>query len=187
MLLTGTKYRFIRARSFENELSNSQRRSHKMDMNNIDAIIKRYDNAPAALLAIMQDVQDAERYLPPEAMKRIAQQLEIPITRVYQMATFFESFHLEPRGKHVCTVCMGTACHVRGAQRLVEQLERDLDIPSGSTAKDLSFTIEEVNCVGACALGPLVIIDDEYHGTMTSGSLQKVIKKMKKADAKGGE
>jgi NADH-quinone oxidoreductase subunit E len=153
-----------------------------MDITNIDAIIDRYDSAPSALLAIMQDVQDAERYLPKEAMTRIAEKLEIPIARVYQMATFFESFHLEPRGKHVCTVCMGTACHVRGAQRLVEQLERDFDIPSGGTTKDMMFTIEEVNCVGACALGPLVIINGDYHGNMTSGSLQKVIKKIKKAE-----
>ncbi len=157
-----------------------------MDMTNIDAIITRYDKAPSALLAIMQDVQDEERYLPKEAMDRIASALQIPITRVYQMATFFESFHLEPRGKHVCTVCMGTACHVRGAQRLVEQLERDLEIDAGQTTEDLMFTIEEVNCVGACALGPLVIINGEYHGNMTSGSLQKVVKKIKKAEEKGG-
>ncbi len=137
-------------------------------MTNIDAIIGRYDKAPSALLAIMQDVQDEERYLPREAMDRISEKLDIPIARVYQMATFFESFHLKPRGKHICTVCMGTACHVRGALRLVEQLERDLEIPSGSTTEDMSFTIEEVNCVGACALGPLVIIDGEYHGTMTN-------------------
>ena len=156
-----------------------------MDMTNIDAIIDRYDGAQSALLAIMQDVQDAERYLPKEAMNRIAEKLTLPIARVYQMATFFESFHLEPRGKHVCTVCMGTACHVRGAQRLVEQLERDLEVPSGNTTKDMMFTIEEVNCVGACALGPLVIINGDYHGNMTSGSLQKVIKKIKKEEAKG--
>ena len=156
-----------------------------MNMSNLDAIIDRYDKAPSALLAIMQDVQDEERYLPKEAMNRISEALKIPISRVYQMATFFESFHLEPRGKHVCTVCMGTACHVRGAQRLVEQLERDLDIPSGSTTRDMMFTIEEVNCVGACALGPLVIVNGEYYGNMTSGSLQKVIKKIKKAEEKG--
>jgi NADH-quinone oxidoreductase subunit E len=158
-----------------------------MDMTNIDAIIDRYDKAPAALLAIMQDVQDSERYLPQEAMQRISAALQVPVTRVYQMATFFESFHLAPRGKHVCTVCMGTACHVRGAQRLVEQLERDLDIPSGNTTKDLMFTIEEVNCVGACALGPLVIINSEYHGNMTSGSLQRVVKRIKKKEAKAAE
>jgi len=156
-----------------------------MDMTNIDAIIDRYDSSPSALLAIMQDVQDSERYLPKEAMNRIAEKLAVSISRVYQMATFFESFHLEPRGKHVCTVCMGTACHVRGAQRLVEQLERDLDIPAGGTTEDMLFTIEEVNCVGACALGPLVIINGEYHGNMTSGGLQKVVKKLKKAEQEG--
>ena len=155
-----------------------------MEMSSIDTIIERYEKAPSALLAIMQDVQDQERYLPREAMDRIAELLEVPVARVYQMATFFESFHLEPRGKHICTVCMGTACHVRGALRLVEELERDLDIPSGQTTEDLLFTIEEVNCVGACALGPLVIIDGEYHGTMTSDRVGKVVKKMRKAEAK---
>ncbi len=158
-----------------------------MEMNNVDAIIDRYDAAQSSLLAIMQDVQDEARYLPREAMERVAERLAVPIARVYQMATFFESFHLEPRGKHICTVCMGTACHVRGATRLVEQLERDFDVPSGGTTQDMLFTIEEVNCVGACALGPLVIIDDKYHGNMTSGSLQKVVKKMRKAETKGGE
>lgn len=157
-----------------------------METSNIDAIIERYGSEPSSLLAIMQDVQDEERYLPREAMDRIAEQLSIPIARVYQMATFFESFHLEPRGKHICTVCMGTACHVRGAQRLVEQLERDLEVKSGGTTGDMMFTIEEVNCVGACALGPLVIVDGEYHGNMTSGGLQKVVKRMRKAEAKGG-
>jgi len=157
-----------------------------MNLTNIDAIIERYDRAPSALLAIMQDVQDEERYLPKEAMNRIADQLSIPISRVYQMATFFESFHLEPRGKYVCTVCMGTACHVRGAQRLVEQLERDLDVAAGGTTQDMMFTIEEVNCVGACALGPLVIINGDYHGNMTSSGLQKVVKQIKKTEEKGG-
>jgi NADH-quinone oxidoreductase subunit E len=159
-----------------------------MEISKVDAIIDNYGAAESSLLAIMQDVQDAARYLPREAMNRIAERLSLPITRVYQMATFFESFHLEPRGKHICTVCMGTACHVRGSKRLVEQLERDLDIPSGATTKDLKFTIEEVNCVGACALGPLVIIDGDYHGSMTSGNLTKVVKKMQKAEkAEGGE
>ncbi|MCP4601810.1 MAG: NAD(P)H-dependent oxidoreductase subunit E [Proteobacteria bacterium] len=156
-----------------------------MDLTRVDAIIDNYENNATSLLAILQDVQDKENYLPREAMERIAQRLEVPIARVYQMATFFESFHLEPRGKHICTVCMGTACHVRGATRLVEQLERDLEISSGSTTEDLLFTIEEVNCVGACALGPLVIIDGGYHGNMTSGSLQKIVKKVKKTEIKG--
>ena len=156
-----------------------------MNLSNIDAIIDRHQCDKSALLAIMQDVQDEERYLPKEAMNRIAEKLSLPISRVYQMATFFESFHLEPRGKYVCTVCMGTACHVRGAQRLVEQLERDLEVPSGGTTGDMMFTIEEVNCVGACALGPLVIVNGDYHGNMTTGGLQKLVKQLKKGDGKG--
>jgi NADH-quinone oxidoreductase subunit E len=157
-----------------------------MELKNVDTIIEANGADASSLLAIMQDVQDEARYLPREAMTRISERLSIPIAQVYRMATFFESFHLEPRGKHICTVCMGTACHVRGASRLVEQLERDLDIPSGGTTSDLMFTIEEVNCVGACALGPLVIVDGDYKGNMTSGRLQKVVKRMKKAEAKGG-
>jgi NADH-quinone oxidoreductase subunit E len=157
-----------------------------MELKNVDTIINANGADASSLLAIMQDVQDEARYLPREAMTRISERLSIPIAQVYRMATFFESFHLEPRGKHICTVCMGTACHVRGASRLVEQLERDLDIPSGGTTSDLMFTIEEVNCVGACALGPLVIVDGDYKGNMTSGRLQKVVKRMKKAEAKGG-
>ncbi len=157
------------------------------DLTRVDAVIENYNADAASLLAILQDVQDSENYLPREAMERVAERLEVPIARVYRMATFFESFHLEPRGKHICTVCMGTACHVRGATRLVEQLERDFEVPSGGTTQDMLFTIEEVNCVGACALGPLVIIDDKYHGNMTAGSLQKVVKKMRKAETKGGE
>jgi NADH-quinone oxidoreductase subunit E len=158
-----------------------------MEIEKVDEIIDAYQSDAASLLAIMQDVQDVARYLPREAMERIAARLEIEMTDVYRMATFYESFHLEPRGEHICTVCMGTACHVRGAGRLVEQLERDLDIPSGGTTKDMKFTIEEVNCVGACALGPLVIVDGDYKGNMTSGKMQKMVKRLQKSAAKGGE
>lgn len=153
-----------------------------MDLSNVDVIIGRHNGDAASLLAIMQDVQDAERYLPREALARISERLGVPIARIYGMATFFESFHLEPRGRHICTVCVGTACHVRGAKRLVEQLERDLKIESGGTTPDLQFTVEEVNCVGACALGPLVIIDGEYQGNMTSGQLTKIVEKIGKEE-----
>jgi len=153
-----------------------------MDLTKVDAIIDSYEAGPASLLAILQDVQDEENWLPREAVDQIAKRLKVPLSRIYSMATFFEAFHLEPRGKHVCTVCMGTACHVRGAKRLVEQLERDLEIPSGGTTGDMLFTIEEVNCVGACALGPLVIIDGDYHGNMTSDKVSKTVAKVRKAE-----
>ena len=153
-----------------------------MDLKRVDAIVDGYGADPASLLAIMQDVQDVAHYLPREVVEHVAKRLGVPVARIYAMATFFGSFHLEPRGKHICTVCMGTACHVRGAARLVEQLERDLGIKSGGTTKDMLFTVEEVNCVGACALGPLVILDGEYHGGMTSGQLTKIVEKLQKGE-----
>jgi NADH:ubiquinone oxidoreductase subunit E len=156
-----------------------------MELTKVDTIVDGYGADPASLLAIMQDVQDAAHYLPREVVEHVAKRLSVPVARIYGMATFFGSFHLEPRGKHICTVCMGTACHVRGAARLVEQLERDLKIKSGGTTADMQFTVEEVNCVGACALGPLVILDGEYHGNMTSGQLTKVVEKLRKEE--GGE
>ena len=155
------------------------------DLNRVDSIIDSYGADATALLAILQDVQGVENHLPREAVDHIAKRLFVPLSRIYSMATFFEAFHLEPRGRHICTVCVGTACHVRGAKRLVEQLERDLEVPSGQTTADMSFTIEEVNCVGACALGPLVIVDGEYHGNMTSDRLSKLVKGMRKSE--GGE
>ena len=153
-----------------------------MDLSKVDAIVDNYRAEPSSLLAIMQDVQDVAHYLPREIVEHVAKRLSVPMARIYAMATFFGSFHLEPRGKHICTVCMGTACHVRGAKRLVEQLERDLKIKSGGTTADMMFTVEEVNCVGACALGPLVILDGEYRGGMTSGSLTKIVEKLGKEE-----
>ena len=156
-----------------------------MDLTKVDAIIENYDGDATSLLAIMQDVQDQENYLPREAVNHISVKLDVPVSRIYSMATFFESFHLEPRGKHICTVCMGTACHVRGAQRLVEHLERDLKVKSGGTTEAMQFPLEEVNCGGACALGPLVIIDGDYHGNVTSTRLTKAVKNLKTRE--GGE
>jgi len=153
-----------------------------MDTAKVEAIITKHNGDATALLAIMQDIQAEENYLPRDAVEHVAKKLGIPISRIYSMATFFESFHLEPRGKHICTVCMGTACHVRGAQRLVEQLERDLKVMSGGTSEDGLFTLEEVNCVGACALGPLVIIDGKYHGNTTSAKISKVVTEMQKEE-----
>jgi NADH-quinone oxidoreductase subunit E len=113
-----------------------------------------------------------------------AEHLRVSAAQVFGVASFFEGFHLKPRGEHICTVCMGTACHVRGAPRLLEQAERDLKIASGQTTADMQFTLEEVNCVGACALGPLVIIDGEYNGNMTPHRLTKLVDKIKKEKGK---
>jgi NADH-quinone oxidoreductase subunit E len=124
---------------------------------------------------LLHDVQTEFRYLPEKALRRAARHLRLPRAQVYGVATFYQGFHTTPRGEHTCTVCMGTACHVRGAGRLLEQLERDTGLGAGETAPDLSLTLEEVNCVGACALGPLILIDGEYHGHMTADQLSQAI------------
>ena len=153
-----------------------------MDLKTIDAVVDRHQAQPSALLAILQDIQVQENWLPKEALERVAEKLAVPVTRVYGMATFFRASSLKPRGKHICTVCMGTACHVRGAPKLVEKLERDLKVKAGETTEDRNVTLETVNCVGACALGPLVIIDGEYQGNMTSGQLTKIVEKIGKEE-----
>ncbi|MBW2699914.1 MAG: NAD(P)H-dependent oxidoreductase subunit E [Deltaproteobacteria bacterium] len=146
----------------------------------LNGILDKHQQDPAALLAILMDIQNEENYLPKDDLKKVAKLLDVPLSKIYTQATFFSAFSLEPRGKHICTVCMGTACHVRGAPKLVEKLERDFGIAPGETTKDMNLTLETVNCVGACALGPLVILDGEYHGNITSTKLDKVMKPLKK-------
>jgi NADH-quinone oxidoreductase subunit E len=147
--------------------------------NVLESILASHDHQPSELLAILQDIQRSENWLPEEALVQVATGLQVPLTRVYGMATFFSSFSLKPRGRHVCTVCMGTACHVRGAQRLVEHVQRDYGIGPGETTPDLRLTLETVNCVGACALGPLAIVDDEYHGQLSTQKLGRLLKTLK--------
>jgi len=151
-----------------------------MDDKTLDAILDKHQRDPACLLAILQDIQKQENYLPKEDMKQVAKKVGVSLSRVYALATFFKSFSLKPRGKHICTVCLGTACHVRGAPKLVEQVEREFTLKAGATTPDMKLTLETVNCVGACALGPLVILDGEYHGNMTATKLDKVIDGLKK-------
>lgn len=139
-----------------------------MDFTKIDTILKEHKNNVGQLIGILQDVQAVYNYLPKHALEYVAQKLDITESRVYGIATFFRAFSLIPRGKHQIHVCMGTACHVRGAKRILEELERELDVSAGQTTKDGEFTVETVNCVGACALGPVVIKDGEYHGKMTT-------------------
>jgi NADH-quinone oxidoreductase subunit E len=150
-----------------------------MEDRQLESILASHDRQPSALLAILQDIQKNENWLPREVLVKVASGLKVPLTRVYGMATFFSSFSLKPRGRHVCTVCMGTACHVRGAPRLVEQVQRDYGIAPGETTPDRKLTLETVNCVGACALGPLAIVDGEYHGQLSTHNLTKLLKKLK--------
>jgi len=130
----------------------------------VKSILDRYQRDPSMLVSILQDVQAEYNYLPKEALVQISQDLDVPLTQVYGVATFFKAFSLKPRGKHTIYVCLGTGCHIRGAARILEGIERELDIKPGGTTKNLRYTLERANCVGACALGPVVIIDGKYSG-----------------------
>ena len=141
----------------------------------IKDIIAKYSADPSQIIAMLQDLQAAKRYLPEENLRELAAALEIPLTRIYRIATFFKAFSLEPKGEHIINVCVGTACHVRGASRILSELERQLGIVSGETTPDQKFSLETVNCLGACALGPVVVVDQEYHGDMTPGQVDKLM------------
>jgi len=144
----------------------------------VNRILKRYGNDPTDIIAILQDVQHAYRYLPKDVMETLATKLDIPLSRVYHLATFFRAFSLEPRGKHELHVCLGTACHVRGAPRILEALERGLKIRAGETTPDFQFTLETVNCVGACALGPVVVVDGESKGKLNPQRAERLLKQI---------
>jgi NADH:ubiquinone oxidoreductase subunit E len=145
----------------------------------VAAVLARYPrHDPGDLVNILHDLQAEFRYLTETALQATASCLGLPRAQVYGVATFYHGFHTEPRGEHTCTVCMGTACHVRGATRLLEQLERDTGIGSGGTTADLSLNVEEVSCVGACAIGPLVILDGDTHGHMTADNLSRLVTKL---------
>ena len=146
----------------------------------LEALTGKAKGQKRALIQVLQDVQDRFHWLPPEALEHIAGALGVPLVQVYGVATFYRSFSLEPRGRHVCTVCLGTACHVRGGAAVLEQFERKLGIPAGATTPDGKYTLERVNCLGACALAPLAVIDGRYYSRMTEAKAEAVLAAIEK-------
>ncbi len=141
----------------------------------IEALTGKFRGRKRALIQALQDVQDRLHWLPPEALESVAAALGVPLVQVYGVATFYRSFSLSPRGRHVCTVCLGTACHVRGAGAVLEAFERKLGIAAGQTTPDGRYTLERVNCLGACALAPLAVVDGRTHGQMTEAKVGAVL------------
>lgn len=141
----------------------------------IEEIVKEYGAKPTALIMILQDIQKHYRYLPEEALREVAKAMKLPLAQIYGVATFYRAFTLKPTGKnHIC-VCTGTACHVRQAVVIVDKLERDLGISAGETTEDGNVSLETVNCLGACALGPLVTANGIYYGNMTVNKVEKML------------
>jgi NADH:ubiquinone oxidoreductase subunit E len=156
-----------------------------MDFGKVDTIIEKYNGDEKSILAILQDIQAYLNYLPREAMEYVAKKLDVSFAKVASLATFFSSFSLEERGEHIVTVCMGTACHVRGAPRVLSEIERQLEIKNGETTADKNYTIETVNCVGACALGPLIIVNGNYHGNIATSGVSQMLDEYKPKEQEG--
>jgi len=146
----------------------------------VDAIIGKYESNKGFLVPILQDVQKEFNYLPREALLAVSKLLEVPLSRIFEIATFYKAFSLTPRGRHLLSLCLGTACHVRGAPLIQDNVERALEIKAGETTEVLEFTCETVNCLGACALGPILVVDEEYQGQVTLAKANKILKKLGK-------
>ena len=144
-------------------------------MKRLERILKRHGNQRSFLIPILQDIQAEYNYLPQEALEHLSRKIGIPLSNIYSAATFFRAFSLKPRGKHLITVCLGTACHVRGGPRIVEQIERILGIRPGGTTDDKLFTLETVNCLGCCALGPVMVVGKKYFGKVSLTQVKKIL------------
>ncbi len=146
----------------------------------VRSFIKRYDNEKKALIAILQDIQAEYNYLPQDSLKIVSETLNVPLIDIIGVTTFYRAFSLEPRGKHIITVCLGTACHVRGGPKILNQFERKLNIEAGNTTEDGQFTLETVACLGCCAIGPVVVVDGNYHAQTTIKTVDSILKKVRK-------
>ena len=144
------------------------------DISKIDRIIDKYAGEEGVLIQLLLDVQQELNWIPREAAKRISERLNIPQSQVYRVASFYKAMSLTPRGKHMVSVCMGTACHVRGSPRLLDKVRDILKIQPGETSSDLQFTLNTVNCLGCCALGPVMVVDNKYYSKPSTEEMQKI-------------
>jgi NADH-quinone oxidoreductase subunit E len=148
-----------------------------VDLSLAEHTLARYPKEPRHLISVLQDLQIAYRYLPREALELTSEALDVPLAKVYGVATFYKAFSLTPKGETVLRVCTGTACHIRGAPLILGELETRLGICAGETTEDLSFSLEAVNCVGACALAPVIVANDSAHGNVTVTKARRLVKR----------
>lgn len=148
----------------------------------VDEILQDWSERAENLIAILQEIQDRFHYLPEEALRAVSRRLRVPLTEVFHVATFYNCFSLEPLGRHLVQVCLGTACHVRGAPRVLDRLLRDLKLPSPGTTEDFEFTVRTVRCVGCCALAPVVRVNANTHAHLTQTKVPGLLKKYRRTD-----
>jgi NADH:ubiquinone oxidoreductase subunit E len=144
----------------------------------LDTLIEeKYDSNPEALVMVLQEVNAEYNFLPQEALRYVAEKLDVPLSKVYGVATFYKAFHLEPRGRHIVSQCLGTACHVRGAMRIKGQVEKSLSIREGENTEDMRYSFETVRCIGCCSLGPVIKIDDDVYSNVEQDQVGKILEK----------
>lgn len=143
----------------------------------IDEIISKHEGEKGAMIQLLLDIQREFNWIPKEAMQRISERLGVPLSHIYRIATFYKAMSLVPRGRHLIQVCLGTACHVRGGQKILEKVESDLNAKEGGTTSDMKFTVKRVNCLGCCAMGPVMVIDKDYYGWVTTTKVSKILEK----------
>lgn len=147
----------------------------ELDLTLVKEILEGYEKKQKNLIPILQETQEEYGYLPQEVLREVADSLGISFSQVYGVATFYSQFYLEPRGEYIVRVCMGTACHVRGAGKILEEFEEELGIEDGGTTDDLLFTIESVACIGACGLAPVIMVNDDTHGRLTPEDVPEIL------------
>jgi NADH-quinone oxidoreductase subunit E len=147
-----------------------------MDENRIDQIIDKHKGEASSVIQVLLEIQRENRWLPGEVLERVSEKLGVPLSRIQHIVTFYKAFSLVPKGRHEVHVCMGTACHVRGAPRVLDTVEDIIGIKPGETSSDMKFSLKTVNCVGCCSLGPVMVIDGEYHGKLAPAKLEEVLK-----------
>ena len=146
-----------------------------MNPEKVDEIIDRYPAQQGVLIQLLLDLQSEFTWIPKEVILRISGRLQIPVSQIYRVASFYKAMSLTPRGRHIVNVCLGTACHVRGGARVMDKVEEALKIRAGETTQDMKFTLERVNCIGCCAMGPVVLVDKDYHCKVTPAKIKAVL------------
>jgi len=152
-----------------------ERKPRVMELDVVDLVVKEHKQKPWALISILQDIQDKVGYLPPDILKGVAKEMDMSLPQIYGVATFFKSLNLKPQGRHAVTFCLGTACHVRGAGKIMNEVSNLLEIQPGETTEDGEFTLRAVNCLGACAIGPVMVLDGKYYGKMSASRAKDLL------------
>jgi NADH-quinone oxidoreductase subunit E len=149
----------------------------ELDLTRVDEIIDRYKGEEGALIQLLLDIQNEFNWISREAIARISERMKVPKSHIYRIASFYKAINLKPVGRHIIQVCMGTACEVRGAPKILETTERILGVKTGETTPDYNFTLERVNCLGCCALGPVMVVDDVYYGKLIPSGIEDILNK----------